>query len=113
MLNSGALLKIKNTKLRREIESIYTRQEERVNGMALATQSISQPATNWFREKENLYKTDVLIKDVFYKHRDQKLKNVMKNKLGLLKNRISDIENYLQSLQNVVKLISTEYKKLD
>ena len=113
MLNSGALLKIKNTKLRREIESIYTRQEERVNGMALATQSISQPATNWFREKENLYKTDVLIKDIFYKHRDQKLKNGMKNKLGLLKNRISDIENYLQSLQNVVKLISTEYKKLD
>jgi len=37
----------------------------------------------------------------------------MKNKLGLLNNRISDIENYLQSLQNVVKLISSEYKKLD
>jgi hypothetical protein len=113
MLNSGALLKIKNTKLRREIESIYTRQEERVNGMALATQSIGEPSIEWFEEKENLYKSDVSIKDVFYKHRDQKLKNIMKNKLGLLNNRISDIENYLQSLQNVVKLISSEYKKLD
>ena len=81
--------------------------------MALATQSIGEPSIEWFEEKENLYKSDVLIKDVFYKHRDQKLKNIMKNKLGLLNNRISDIENYLQSLQNVVKLISSEYKKLD
>ena len=113
MLNSGALLKIKNTKLRREIESIYTRQEERVNGMALATKSIGEPSIEWFEEKENLYKSDVSNKDVFYKHRDQKLKNIMKNKLGLLNNRISDIENYLQSLQNVVKLIGSEYKKLD
>ena len=81
--------------------------------MALATKSIGEPSIEWFEEKENLYKSDVSNKDVFYKHRDQKLKNIMKNKLGLLNNRISDIENYLQSLQNVVKLISSEYKKLD
>ena len=33
MLNSGKLLEIENDKLRTEIESIYTRHEERVNGM--------------------------------------------------------------------------------
>ena len=67
----------------------------------------------WFTEKEDLYKSDILLKDIFYKHRDQKLKNIMKKKSGTLKNRIIDLENYLQSLQNVVKLISTEYKKLE
>ena len=113
MLNSGALLKIKNQKLRREIESIYTRQEERVNGMAIVTRNNGTPAMEWFTEKENLYKSDILLRDIFYKHRDQKLKNIMKKKSGTLKNRIIDLENYLQSLQNVVKLISTEYKKLD
>ena len=37
MLNSGKLLDIENDKLRVEIESIYTKHEERVNGLTNGT----------------------------------------------------------------------------
>ena len=39
---SGKLLEIKNKKLRNEIESIYTKQEERVSGMAGITKDITR-----------------------------------------------------------------------
>ena len=42
MLYSGKLLEIKNKKLRKEIESIYTKQEERVNGMTNLTKIITE-----------------------------------------------------------------------
>ena len=112
MLNSGKLLEIKNKKLRTEIESIYTKQEERVDGMAKFTLDNCAPIQDWFLEMQNKVKNDISLKDVFERFRNQELKNYLKFKRSTLKARIIDIEAYLQSLQNVVLLISTEYKSL-
>tara|TARA_B100001057_G_scaffold495955_1_gene596120 strand:+ start:4434 stop:5183 length:750 start_codon:yes stop_codon:yes gene_type:complete len=113
MLYSGKLLEIKNKKLRREIESIYTKQEERVGGMAKVTSDNNKPIIDWFLNKQNSMNYDISIIQVFDKYKDQELKNYLKNKSSMLSQRIVDIENYLQALQNVVQLISTDYKKLD
>ena len=113
MLYSGKLLEIKNKKLRREIESIYTKQEERVNGMSLISKEISGEIGNWFIEEQNKYDRDVSISYLFKNNKNQKLKNVLARRESNLNGRKQDLENYLQALQNVVLLISTEYKKLD
>lgn len=113
MLNSGKLLEIKNKKLRKEIESIYTKQQERVNGMALATRNNTDLIAGWLLNTQNKYNSDISNNETFNKLRDQKLKNLLKVKASMLELRINDLENYLQALQNVVLLISSEYKKLD
>tara|TARA_B110000003_G_scaffold254473_1_gene270485 strand:+ start:284 stop:1009 length:726 start_codon:yes stop_codon:yes gene_type:complete len=113
MLNSGKLLEIKNKKLRREIESIYTKQEERVSGMAKLTGDVSANLILWFDNKQDSFNKDITITKVFNDHKNQKLKNILSRRKTNLEYRVKDIENYLQALQNVVLLISTEYKKLD
>ena len=75
MLNSGKLLEIKNKKLRTEIESIYTKQEERVDGMAKFTLDNCAPIQDWFLEMQNKVKNDISLKDVFERFRNQELKN--------------------------------------
>ena len=113
MLNSGKLLEIKNKKLRREIESIYTKQEERVSGMVKFTGDVSANLILWFDNKQDAFNKDITITKVFNDHKNQKLKNILSRRKSNLEYRVKDIENYLQALQNVVLLISTEYKKLD
>ena len=113
MLNSGKLLEIKNKKLRKEIESIYTKQQERVNGMAIATKNNTDMVADWLLRAQNTYNSDISSNETFSKLRDQELKNLLKVKSAILSLRISDLENYLQAIQNVVLLISSEYKKLD
>ena len=113
MLNSGKLLEIKNKKLRKEIESIYTKQQERVNGMAIATKNNTDMIADWLLRAQNTYNSDINSNETFAKLRDQELKNLLKVKSAILSLRISDLENYLQAIQNVVLLISSEYKKLD
>ena len=52
MLNSGKLLDIENDKLRVEIESIYTKHEERVNGLTNGTKAYSIKLENGLKLKE-------------------------------------------------------------
>ena len=113
MLYSGKLLEIKNKKLRNEIESIYTKQEERVNGMAGMTKDISADITAWFESEKNNFDYDITNSDLFDNHKNQKLKNLLKTRQSNLESRVVDIDNYLQALNNVILLISTEYKKLE
>ena len=113
MLYSGKLLEIKNKKLRNEIESIYTKQEERVNGMAEMTKDISQEIGSWFENEKNNFNRDISNSELFDNHRNQRLKNLLKQRQSNLENRVNDLTNYLQALNNVVLLISTEYKKLE
>ena len=113
MLYSGKLLEIKNKKLRNEIESIYTKQEERVNGMAGMTKDISADITAWFESEKNNFDYDITNSDLFDNHKNQKLKNLLKTIQSNLESRVVDIDNYLQALNNVILLISTEYKKLE
>ena len=113
MLYSGKLLEIKNKKLRKEIESIYTKQEERVNGMALLTKEVTENIANWFEYEKNKFDKDISNTEIFNNYKNQKLKNLINRNRNLLSSRVNDIENYLQALNNVVLLISSEYKKLD
>ena len=77
MLNSGKLLEIENDKLRTEIESIYTRHEERVNGMTNGTIKNSNKIGDWFFKKRSRYNKDIDYGDIFLMERDQKLKNLL------------------------------------
>lgn len=113
MLYSGKLLEIKNKKLRNEIESIYTKQEERVSGMTGITKDISQEITSWFETEKNNFDRDITNSELFNKYKNQKLKNLLKRRESNLQGRVNDLTNYLQALNNVVLLISTEYKKLE
>ena len=113
MLYSGKLLEIKNKKIRKEIESIYTKQQERVSGMTDITKNNSNKIGNWFELTRDKYSFDTTNKSIFQNDKDQKLKNMLVSRRGILKSRIIDTENYLQGLQNIVLLISSEYKKLD
>ena len=113
MLYSGKLLEIKNKKLRNEIESIYTKQEERVSGMTGITKDISQEITSWFETEKNNFDRDITNSELFNKYKNQKLKNLLKRRESNLQGRVNDLRNYLQALNNVVLLISTEYKKLE
>ena len=113
MLYSGKLLEIKNKKLRNEIESIYTKQEERVSGMTGITKDISQEITSWFETEKNNFDRDITNSELFNKYKNQKLKNLLKRRQTNLQSRVNDLTNYLQALNNVVLLISTEYKKLE
>lgn len=113
MLYSGKLLEIKNKKLRKEIESIYTKQEERVNGMALLTKEVTENIADWFEYEKNKFDKDISNTEIFNNYKNQKLKNLINRNRNLLSSRVNDIENYLQALNNVVLLISSEYKQLD
>ena len=113
MLYSGKLLEIKNKKLRKEIESIYTKQEERISGMTLLTKDRTERIFEWFETERNKYDRDIPNSELFSIHKNQKLKNLINLCRGNLEARVSDLENYLQALNNVVLLISSEYKKLD
>ena len=113
MLNSGRLLEIENDKLRTEIESIYTKHEERVNGLTNFTKINSDDIWNWFEKKRSKYNSDINFGDVFLKERDQELKNLLKDKKATLGGRLVSLEFYLQSLQNVVSIISSDYKTVE
>ena len=113
MLYSGKLLEIKNKKLRKEIESIYTKHEERVSGMTNYTRNNSDKIMSWFEDGKNNFDRDILNEELFNSFKDQKLKNLLKFRSNILTGRVDDLENYLQALNNVVLLISSEYKKLD
>jgi len=113
MLNSGKLLEIENDKLRTEIESIYTRHEERVSGITNFTKINSDEIINWFVKKRNRYKSDIDFGLVFIGERDQELKNLLNDKQSILEGRLENLEFYLQSLQNVVSIISEEYMSVD
>ena len=113
MLYSGKLLEIKNKKLRKEIESIYTKQEERVNGMANLTKEVTENIADWFEFEKNKFDKDISNTEIFNNYKNQKLKNLINRNRNILSARVNDIENYLQALNNVVLLISSEYKQLD
>lgn len=113
MLYSGKLLEIKNKKLRKEIESIYTKHEERVRGMTNYTRNNSDKIMSWFEDGKNNFDRDILNEELFNAYKDQELKNLLKFRSDNLTARVDNLENYLQALNNVVLLISSEYKKLD
>ena len=113
MLNSGKLLEIKNKKLRKEIESIYTKQEERITGFFEINSKNSELLNDWFSQNIDQYDYDISANQIFNNSKDQRLKNLLKQKKWIIEQRASNLDNYLQALQNVVLLISTEYKKLD
>lgn len=113
MLYSGKLLEIKNKKLRKEIESIYTKQEERISGMTSLTKDRMERIVEWFENERNKFDKDITNSELFSGHKNQRLKNLINMCRGNLEGRVSDLENYLQALNNVVLLISSEYKKLD
>ena len=109
LLNSGELLKIKNESLIREIESIYTKQQERISGMAGLRNSITQQLLNWeLRKSLESKKSNPL-----YTSRDRELYLQMQWRAGFVEESIKSVEDYIQSLNKVVEIISNEYKSIE
>ncbi len=108
ILNSGTLLKIQNDKLRREIESIYTRQEERMMGLTLILSNHNKRITDWFYQKELLHNSAITQEEIFIQYRDYRLKKELKLRLAHLEERVLNLKNYIYSLENVCNLIDTE-----
>ena len=110
LLNSGELLKIKNKLLISEIESIYTKQEERISGTYALRSSISEKIIQWEIKKSINQKHN---KNPIYSSRDKELNVLLNWRKGLIEQSIRAVEDYILSLNNVVKIISNEYKKID
>jgi hypothetical protein len=109
LLNSGELLKIKDKLLIKEIESIYTKQEERVSGFYNLRNTITQSTFAWYVEKSmNQQKTN----SPFVNERDRELEVNLELRRGLITESIKSVQDYISSLNEVVKIISNNYKKV-
>tara|TARA_B100000941_G_C28386778_1_gene490431 strand:+ start:79 stop:816 length:738 start_codon:yes stop_codon:yes gene_type:complete len=113
MLSSGKLLEIKNKKIRTEIETIYSKHQERIHYITmLYVKEQSFKIYEWF-EKKSINTKGKSNEFLFNNERDDELYQYVKN-IGLDNEfRIQGVENYIKSINNVIKLISSEYKKIE
>ena len=111
MLNSGKLLEIKNDQIRKEIEFIYTKHQERIHNLTLGIKKHSDKSVEWWKPHSILSNSNTDI-NIFENKRDNELKFYLQNVVNINKGRIVGVENYIKSLNNVIKLISSEYKEM-
>ena len=94
LLNSGELLKIKDKLLIKEIESIYTKQEERVSGFYNLRNTITQSTFAWYVEKSmNQQKTN----SPFVNERDRELEVNLELRRGLITESIKSVQDYIRT----------------
>ena len=110
MLNSGKLLEIKNDKIRKEIEFIYTKHQERIYNITQIVKTYSDEGVGWWKPYRILSNNSHV--QIFENKRNNELKFYLQNVVNSNKGRIVGVENYIKSLNNVIKLISSEYKEM-
>ena len=110
LLNSGELLKIKNKDLTSEIESIYTKQEERISGTFELRNSVTLQMLQWDLKKSLTLKGN---QNPLFSSRDKELKLLLKWRKDFLEQSIQSLEDYIFSLNKVVEVISNQYKTID
>jgi len=107
LLNSGELLKINNELLVREIESIYTKQEERLSGLFNFRNSVGNKIIDWDVNRTITLNT---AQNSFFSARDKELMVHMQWRKDILEQSIKGLEDYIVSLNRVVELIDEHYK---
>lgn len=110
LLNSGELLKIKNETLVNEIESIYTKQEERISGTFALRNSIANQMIRWDLKKSIAQKT---YKNPLYWSRDNELNVLLKWRKIYIEESITAVKDYIKSLKNVIEIINYDYQSVN
>lgn len=109
LINSGKLVFIDNTKVRKEIESVYTTRKERnfVN-LKLLKQN-SDKIFMWIDNKRN-NQLDITSREfIFTNLIDLELKNLLNDRNYFLTLRVMSISKYIESLNNLKSVINLEY----
>lgn len=109
LINSGKLVLINNTKVRKEIESVYTTRKERnfVN-LKLLKQN-SDKIFMWIDNKRN-NQLDITSREfIFTNLIDLELKNLLNDRNYFLTLRVMSISKYNESLNNLKSVINLEY----
>ena len=109
LINSGKLVLIDNSKVRKEIESVYTTRKERnfVN-LKLLKQN-SDKIFMWIDNKRN-NQLDITSREfIFTNLIDLELKNLLNDRNYFLTLRVMSISKYIESLNNLKSVINLEY----
>ena len=111
MLNSGKLLEIKNDQIRKEIEFIYTKHQERIHNLTQIIRNQTEESSKWWKPYQ-IMNSNNSPAFIFENNRNNELKFYLQNIVNFNRGRIVGVENYIKSLNNVIKLISSEYKEM-
>lgn len=109
LINSGKLVLIDNSTVRKEIESVYTTRKERnfVN-LKLLKQN-SDKIFMWIDNKRN-NQLDITSREfIFTNLIDLELKNLLNDRNYFLTLRVMSISKYIESLNNLKSVINHEY----
>jgi hypothetical protein len=109
LINSGKLVLIDNSTVRKEIESVYTTRKERnfVN-LKLLKQN-SDKIFMWIDNKRN-NQLDITSREfIFTNLIDLELKNLLNDRNYFLTLRVMSISKYIESLNNLKSVINLEY----
>ena len=103
LLYSGELLNISDEKLVNQIESIYTKQQERMNGIGNLRTGITKKLKNWETKKEIESSS---CKNPLFDCRDSELKTLLKWRKFYLEASVSNIQKYGETLESTIKIIN-------
>ena len=109
LINSGKLVLIDNSSVRKEIESVYTTRKERnfVN-LKLLKQN-SDKIFMWIDNKRN-NQLDITSREyIFTNLIDLELKNLLNDRNYFLTLRVMSISKYIKSLNNLKSVINLQY----
>ena len=91
------------------MESIYTKQEERLGGLFVMRSTFANKLIEWdYRSIKNS-----IIKDPYFYNKDKELMELMKCRKDILDQSIKGLEDYIISLNKVVEIIRGQYKTIN
>lgn len=111
LANSGKLLEIEDEKIMQELESIYTKQKERNEGMTRLRQLGSERLFSEQLEKMKEMKLTSFIPP-YYQYRNHNLYIEMLDRKVNLEGGIGGINDYIASLERINTIIRNDYGSL-
>lgn len=112
LTNSGKLLEINDNKIMQELESIYIKQKERNQGIALLRKEVFDRLISRQLKIMKKYEIDSFT-DPYYKYRDFDLYVEMIHKKDFIELGISRIKDYKITLEHVDEIIENNYGNLN
>lgn len=103
-------MKIKNINLINEIESIYTKQEERLGGLFVMRSTFANKLIEW---DYNRSIKNSINKNPYFYNKDKELMELMKWRKDILDQSIKGLEDYIISLNKVVEIIRGQCKTIN
>ena len=112
LTNSGKLLEINDNKIMQELESIYIKQKERNQGIALLRKEVFDRLIS--RQLKIMKKHEIdSFTDPYYEYRDYDLYVEMIQRKSNIELGISRIKDYITTLNHVNEIIEGNYGKLN